>query len=373
MNKAIKYRIYPNNEQDIQIQKTFGCARKVYNELLSYQQELYKHKEKKLSKYGMNDYCTHVIKKELPYLKEVDKFALTNSVFALDKAYDNFFSGIAKFPKFKSKHKSKKSYTTNMTNNNIKLGDKYIKLPKLGDVKAKIHRTPLAGWEIKSATVSQTPDGKFYCSVLFEYDADIKKASHPEKNAIGLDYKSNGLYTDSEGNTCGSPKFYRKGQKRLTKAQRALRHKKKGSNNYEKAKRKVSRIHQHVANQRKDFLHKKSTEIANQYDMVCVETLNMRAMSNKGFGNGKATMDNGYGMFLDMLEYKLEDRGKVLIRIDKWFPSSQTCSVCGAVHPEIKDLSIRKWTCPDCGTLHDRDINAAINIKSKGIEEYLAG
>lgn len=373
MNKAIKFRIYPNNDQDIQIQKTFGCVRKVYNELLSYQQELYKHKKKKLSKYGMNDYCTRVLKKELSYLKEVDKFALTNSVFALDKAYDNFFSGIAKFPKFKSKNKSKKSYTTNMTNNNIELGDKYIKIPKLGNVKAKIHRIPLKGWKVKSATVSMTKDGKFFCSILFEYESNIKTVSFPEDHAIGLDYKSDGLYVDSEGKVCSSPKYFRKGQERLKKAQRKLRHKSKDSNNYRKAVRKIAKEHRHIANQRKDFLHKKSTEIANQYDMVCVETLNMRAMSNKGFGNGKATMDNGYGMFLNMLEYKLHDRGKVFIRIDKWFPSSQTCSVCGTVHSEVKDLSIRKWTCPDCGTSHNRDINAAVNIRNKGIKEYHTG
>lgn len=366
MNKAIKYRIYPNNDQNVQMQKTFGCVRKVWNLMLSDKKESYA-KDKTFANVTPAMYKT-----KYPFLKEVDSLALANTQLRLQQAIKDVKRGLG-FPKFKSKRKSKKSFTTNNVGNNIKLGNKYIKLPKLGKVKAKIHRVPLGGWKLKSATVTQTPDGKFYCSVLFEYDADVKKVSRPEKNAIGLDYKSDGLYTDSEGDTCGSPKFYRKGQKRLAKAQRALRHKKKGSNNYEKVKRKIAKEHRHIANQRRDFLHKKSIEIANQYDMVCVESLNMRAMSNKGFGNGKATMDNGYGMFLDMLEYKLHDRGKAFIRIDKWFPSSQTCSACGTVHPEVKDLSIRSWTCPDCGVLHDRDINAAINIRNKGIEEYLAG
>ena len=208
-------------------------------------------------------------------------------------------------------------------------------------------------------------------NVLFGYEQDIALVSNPECNAIGLDYKSDGLFTDSNGNTLGSPKYFRKSQHALTRAQRKLRHKQKGSRNYQKACAKIAKKHRHIANQRKDFLHKLSAEIANQYDMVCVESLNMKAMSNKGFGNGKATLDNGYGMFLSMLEYKLADRGKILIRVDKWYASSQICSCCGEINPAVKDLSIRKWQCPACGCIHDRDINAANNILSEGIREYL--
>ena len=161
--------------------------------------------------------------------------------------------------------------------------------------------------------------------------------------------------------------------KRLAKEQRKLSRREKGSNNYNKSKLKVAKAHGRIADQRKDFLHKESAAIAKQYDMVCVEDLNMRAMANKSFGNGKATMDNGYGMFLDMLKYKLEDQGKQFIVIDKWFPSSQICSVCGTVHTEAKDLSVRKWTCPDCESVHNRDINAAVNIRNEGIRQFLAG
>lgn len=191
-------------------------------------------------------------------------------------------------------------------------------------------------------------------------------------NAIGLDYASDGLYTDHNGDKGSNHKFYRESHDKLSKEQRRLSRKignRKGfikSNNYLKQLRKVNNIHRHIANQRLDNLHKKSTEIANQYDVVCVESLNMRSMANKGFGNGKATLDNGYGMFLSMLEYKLADRGKYLIKVDKWFPSSQICHNCGTLHPEMKDLKIRTMDC-DCGYHIDRDRNAALNILQEGL------
>lgn len=187
-----------------------------------------------------------------------------------------------------------------------------------------------------------------------------------EDTAVGLDYKSDGLYTDSNGETCGMPHYYRDSVKRLAKAQRKLKHKTVGSNNYKKQQKRIARLHRHVADQRKDFLQKGSTAIAKRYDHVCVEDLNMKAMSNKGFGNGKATLDNGYGMFLKMLDYKLEEKGGSLVKVSKWFPSSQTCSCCGALHPEMKDLSIRTMRC-SCGCKIDRDYNAAINIKKEGL------
>ena len=201
--------------------------------------------------------------------------------------------------------------------------------------------------------------------MLFEFDKTINQVPI-SGNAIGLDYKSDGLYTDSLGNTCGSPKYYRKSQKKLAKLQRQLSRKVKDSNNRNKARLKVARLQKHTANQRLDFLHKKSTEIANQYDVVCVESLDMKKMSNKGFGNGKATLDNGYGMFLTMLGYKLTDRGKYFVKVDKWYPSSQICYACGKQHKEMKDLSIRHFKC-ECGYSNDRDTNAALNIKREGL------
>ena len=209
-------------------------------------------------------------------------------------------------------------------------------------------------------------------SVLFEFDEAENTYIADKTNAIGLDYASDGLYVDNNGNVGTNHKYYRESHDKLAKAQRKLFHmqgSRKGeekSNNYWKQLRKVNKIHRHIANQRLDNLHKIFTEIANQYDVVCVESLNMRSMSNKGFGNGKATLDNGYGMFLKMLEYKLTGRDKYFVKVDKWFPSSQICSCCGTLHPEMKDLANRKMIC-DCGLTMNRDENAAINILNEGL------
>lgn len=293
-------------------------------------------------------------------------------------AFRNRFSKSRKknngFPKFKSAKHSRRSYTTNNQKGTVAIIDnRYIKLPKIGKVKAIIHRGPGENWVIKSATVSQESDGKYYISILFEFDDNAVNSYIADKNnAIGLDYASDGLYVDNNGNIGSNHKYYRESQNKLAKEQRKLsrmqgskKHEEK-SNNYIKQLRKVNKIHRHIANQRLDNLHKISTEIANQYDVVCVESLNMRSMANHGFGNGKATLDNGYGMFLSMLEYKLSDRNKYLIKVDKWFPSSQICHCCGTIHPEMKDLLIRTMKC-DCGLTISRDQNAAINILRKGL------
>ena len=314
-------------------------------------------------------------KSELGYLKEVDSLALANVQMNLQTAFRNCFSKTRKkkngFPKFKSKRKSKKAYTTNNQNGTISIIEGYIKLPKIGKVKAILHRIPNSEWIIKSATVSQMRDGTFYVSVLFEYEEEIVQSDKME-NVIGLDYASDGLYVDSNGNKGTNHKFFRESQKKLAKEQRRLS-RKVGSNkdevkskNYLKQLHKVNKIHKHDANQRLDNLHKISTEIANQYDVVCVESLNMKAISNKKFHNGKATMDNGYGMFCDMLKYKLAERGKSFVKVSKWYPSSQTCSCCGTRHKEMKDLSIRTLKC-SCGLEIDRDYNAALNIKKEGL------
>lgn len=368
VNRAIIYAIYPNATQAELCQKTFGCCRFVYNQMLTVQQERYKNGEKHLSKFSANNYCTQHLKKEFLFLKEVDKFALSNAVFHLSDGFDRFFKKQCCYPKYKNKHKAKKTYTTNFTYNNIEIGDDYVKLPKLGKVRAKIHRKPNEDWKLKSATITQNKDDTYQVSVLFEYEAKELHASVILENTLGLDYKSDGLYVDSEGNNCNMPHYYRLSQDKLAKSQRKLKHKIVGSNNYRKQQKKISKIYRHIANQRKDFLHKKSTEIANQYTCVCVETLNMQSIANKGFGNGKATLDNGYGMFLNFLEYKLKDRGGYLIKIDKWFPSSQLCHWCGYRNKNLKDLRIRKWDCPSCGHKNiDRDWNSAINIKTEGL------
>ena len=368
MNKAIKYRVYPSDEQAVMFVKTFGCCRKVYNLMLNDKLESYKTT-------GKFVFVTPAMyKKEYLYLKEVDSLALANVQLNLQKAFRNCFDKSRKkqngFPKFKSAKHSRKSYTTNNQKGTVAIiDDKYIKLPKIGKVRAVIHRQPEADWTVKSATVSQESDGAFYISVLFEFERNIIQATKSD-NVIGLDYKSDGLYMDSNGNIGSNHRYYRESHEKLAKEQRRLSRKtgsKKNqpkSNNYLKQLKKVNKIHRHITNQRIDNLHKLSTEIANQVDAVCVESLDMKAMSNKGFGNGKATLDNGYGIFLNMLEYKLSDRGKFFIKVDKWYPSSQLCSCCGS--QKKITLADRIYKC-SCGLEIDRDYNAAINIKNEGL------
>ena len=369
-NKAIKYRLYPTTEQSVMFAKTFGCCRKVYNLMLADKIESYKSTGKFVA------VTPAKYKKDYPFLKEVDSLAMANAQLNLQRAFRNCFSKSRKkkngFPKFKSAKHSRKSYTTNNQHGTVALTDNSIKLPKIGPVKAVIHRKPDSNWIIKSATVSQESDGKYYAAVLFEFEKPANNYVVDRTKAIGLDYASDGLYVDNNGKVGTNHKYYRESQDKLAKAQRRLSRMQGSkkletkSSNYIKQLRKVNKIHRHIANQRLDNLHKISTEIANQYDVVCVESLNMKSMSNKGFGNGKATLDNGYGMFLSMLEYKLSDRNKYLVKVDKWFPSSQICHCCGSIHPEMKDLAIRTMAC-DCGLTIGRDQNAAINILHEGL------
>ena len=370
-NRAIKYRVYPTTEQSVMFAKTFGCCRKVYNLMLSDKIESYKATGK------FPTVTPAKYKKDYLYLKEIDSLALANVQLNLQSAFKNHFSKSRKknngFPKFKSAKHSRKSYTTNNQKGTVAIIDNQnIKLPKIGKVKAVIHRIPDDSWVIKSATISQESDGKYYISVLFEFENIANTYVADKNNAISLDYASDGLYVDNNGNVGTNHKYYRESHDKLAKLQRRLsrmqgskKHEAK-SNNYIKQLRKVNKIHRHIANQRLDNLHQISTKIANLYDVVCVESLDMKSMSNKGFGNGKATLDNGYGMFLSMLEYKLSERNKYLVKVDKWFPSSQICHRCGEVHPEMKNLTIRTMKC-DCGLVISRDQNAAINILREGL------
>lgn len=349
--------------------KTFGCCRKVYNLMLSDKIRSYQETGRFVS------VTPAMYKEDYPYLREVDSLALANVQLNLQRAFKACFDKSRKkrngFPKFKSAKHSRKAYTTNNQHGTVVIMERAIKLPKIGRVKAVIHRVPDTDWMLKSVTVSQEPDGKYYASVLFEYRNTVTKVPVSD-SVIGLDYASDGLYVDDKGNTGSHHKYYRESHAKLAKAQRRLSHmqgSKKGetkSCNYIKQLRKVNKIHRHIVNQRLDHLHKLSTETANRYDIVCAESLNMRSMANKGFGNGKATMDNGYGLFLDMLEYKLADRGKYLVRVDRWYPSSQICHRCGIRHPEMKDLRIRTMRC-SCGLVMNRDQNAAINIRQEGL------
>lgn len=339
--------------------KTFGCVRFIYNCMLSDKIKHYEETKQKLNNTPAQ------YKKEFDWLKEVDSLALCNAQMNLQTAYNNFFkSPKTGFPKFKSKKSNRRSYTTNCVNDNISIADGYIKLPKVGFVKLKQHRNIPSDYKLKSATISQTPSGKYYASVLFEYETQVQQQT--PTTFLGLDYSMHELYKDSNGNEPCYPRYYRQAEKKLAKEQRKLSKMQKGSNNRNKQHIKVAKLHEKVANQRKDFLHKQSRQIINAYDCVCIENLDMKAMA-QALNFGKSVADNGWGMFVTFLQYKLEEVGKQLVKVDRFFASSQICNVCGYKNPETKNLSIRAWDCPECGTHHDRDVNAAINIRNEGI------
>lgn len=329
MNRAIKYRIFPTEEQQIQMSKTFGCVRQVFSMGLEMREGLHAAGFAAMSANVLNNYCNRVWKEEFLYLREVDKFALTNAIKNLDTSYNNYFAKRARHPKFKSKKDRSDSYTTNFTNGNIAItcGDKNrgeVKLPKLGKVAACIHRRPESDRKIKSATISRTPSGKYYVSILFEFKAPAPETKLDPQKAIGLDYSSPDFYVDSNGASTKVLHAYRRSEKRLSRERQRLSRMVKGFNNYEKQREYVAQLEEDVANQRKNFCHQESRKIANSYDIVCVEDLDLHAMA-QSLHFGKAVSDNGFGMFRVFLQYKLEAQGKAFVKIDKWYPSTKTC------------------------------------------------
>ena len=362
LNKAFKFRLLPNKEQAVLLAKTFGCVRFVYNKMLAERKETYeKFKDDKEALKKQKFPTPAKYKGEFPFLKEVDSLALANAQMNLQTAYKNFFEGNAEFPKFKNR-KSKQSYTTNRVNGNIELQDGYIRLPKLKLVKIKQHREIPADYKLKSCTISKTKSGKYYISILTEYEKDIKSVSI--QKVVGLDFAMDGLYVESEqGEKANYPRFYRQSLDKLAKEQRILSRRKKGSARWEKQRLKVAKLQEKIANQRKNFLHHKSKELASNYDAVIIEDLDMKGMS-QALRFGKSVHDNGWGMFTTFLAYKLKEQGKQLVKIDKWFPSTKKCSCCGA--EKIMKLSERTYHC-SCGYVADRDYNSAINIKNEGL------
>jgi putative transposase len=360
-NKAYKFRLHPTKEQKLLIHKTFGCVRFIYNKMLAERKETYENLKDDKDKLKKVKHPTPAkYKKEFEWLKEVDSLALANAQLNLDKAYKAYFKGNAKFPKFKSK-RHKQSYTTNVVNGNIQLLDGHIKLPKLKMVKIKQHRAIPPEYKIKSCTLSLTSSGKYYISILTEYEKEIE--TKEIEKVVGLDFAMDGLFVDSEGEKANYPNFYRQMHEKLAKEQQKLSRKKKGSSNWNKQRIRVAKIQEKVANQRKNFLHHKSKELVTNYDAVVIEDLDMKGMS-QALKFGKSVADNGWGMFTSFLQYKLKEQGKQFVKIDKWFPSTKTCSKCGLVK-EIK-LSERTYQCA-CGLNLDRDYNAALNIKKEGI------
>ena len=363
MLKAYKYRIYPNSGQRTQIAKTFGCCRFVYNRTLEYRKELYEKEKKSMSKTDCNNYCNRELKSQYEWLREVDKFALTNAIYNMDSAYQKFFREHAGYPKFKRKHDSHRSYTTNYTNGNIAVDfeNGKVKLPKLKEVKAKLHRE-FRG-QIKSATVSQAPSGKYYVSILVE--TEHKELAHT-KDRIGIDLGIKDLCITSDGKIYENQKTIRKYERQLAKLQRQLSHKEKGSKNYYKTKKKIALCHEKIRNTRKDHLHKVSHEIISENQVVVSENLQIKNMV-KNHHLAKAISDVSWYELTRQLEYKAKWNGRKYIKIDTFYASSQLCSSCGYKNVEVKNLSVRKWVCPQCGAIHDRDINAAKNILAKGL------
>lgn len=369
INKALRVRIYPNKTQQKKIDTTINCCRFVRNHMIERNRKLYERRKEHLNYIAMQNLLPSM-KKYLPWLAEADSQALKYACRQVDNAYQRFFKKQGGHPKFSSKRDSVQSYTT--TNpNTIRYETGRVKIPCVGWVKAKDNRGLPPNGNICFVTVIRD-HGQYYASICYKTEDVATSVQIDGNNVIGLDYKSDGLYTDSNGNCCDMPHYYRAVQKMIVKEQRKLSRKvgsrkgEKRSGNYIRQQNRLFKKTRHAANQRMDFLHKRSTAIAKLYDAVCVEDLNMKAMANKGFGNGKATLDNGYGMFLVMLDYKLRDRGKQLVKVDKWYPSSQICSCCG--HRQKIPLHVRTYDCPQCGNRIDRDYNAAVNICNEGLQ-----
>ena len=368
INKALKVRIYPNKTQQKKIDTTIDCCRFVRNYMIGRNRKLYDRRKEHLNYIAMQNLLPDM-KKYLPWLAEADSQALKYACRQVDDAYQRFFKKLSGYPQFSSKRESIQSYTTTNAKT-IHYETGRVKIPCVGWVKARDNRELPFGSKICQVTVTRN-HGQYYASICYKIKETTASVQIVDNNVIGLDYKSDGLYMNSNGECCDMPPYYRKSQDVIVKEQRRLSRKvgnrkgEKRSENYIRQQKRLFKKTRHATNQRKDFLHKRSTAIAKLYDAVCVEDLDMKAMANKGFGNGKATMDNGYGMFLVMLEYKLRYCGKQLIKVDKWYPSSQLCSCCG--HKQKIPLHVRTYDCPQCGESIDRDYNAAVNIRKEGL------
>lgn len=362
VNKAFKFRIYPNKEQANFINQNIGACRFIYNLMLEDKIKYYEENKKTLNNTPAQ------YKEDYTWLKDMDAYALCNEQMNLQTAFKNFFRlpGKAGYPKFKSKKNDRASYTTSNVNGVIRIiDDKHIKLPKIPKLRIKVHRQVPNNCKIKSATITRTPSGKYYISILTEYESQVPVIMLDKNKALGLDYSSHDFYVDSNNQAANYPKYFRKYEERLTWEQHKLSRMIRGSHNYEKQKIKIAEIHEKIANCRLDFLHKLSTKLANQYDIICVEDLNLSNLKRSS-KLGKSTSDNGFGIFRQLITYKLLERGKLFIRINKWFPSSKTCHHCGVINKDLK-LSDRVWTCPSCGLTIERDYNAALNIRDAGL------
>lgn len=360
MNKGVKFRIYPNKKQENLINQTLGCCRLIYNKGLDIRIKAYKNGEK----IGYTQTCamlTNLKKQEsFVFLKDVDSIALQQSLRDLDRGFKNFFEKRAGYPQFKSKHNNRQSYRTINQGNNIRIVGNYFKLPKLGYVKV---RQSMEVGHINNVTVEKIPTGKYFVVLNVDFEPQFKQNNG---NQIGIDVGLKEFYTDSNGNKVDNPRYLERSEKKLKREQHRLSRKQKDSNNRNKQRVKVAKIHEKITNQRNDFLQKESTKLVRENQTICIEDLNVKGMI-RNHKLAKAISSVSWNKFFTMLEYKATWYGNEIIKVPTMYPSSQICSCCGYKNPLVKNLAVRTWECPQCHTKHDRDFNAAVNILNKGL------